>query len=99
MGLRDAAEGKQPGERQYTRHLQNPGGHLLYERGPLKVLDGLFAELCLDVVGAEPLDHVDVAGRVPKGLRGNGEKVKSELFKYDDDGSHWRIWGENNVDP
>lgn len=48
-----------------------PGGHLLYERGPLKVLDGLLAELRLNVVGAEPLDHVDVAGRVPERLHGD----------------------------
>lgn len=50
-------------------------GHLLYERGSLKVLNGLLAELRLDVVGPEPLDHVDVAGRVPEGLRGSANPV------------------------
>lgn len=52
-----------------------PGGHLLYERRPLKVGDGLLAELILNVVGAEPLDHVNVAGRVPEGLRGDAVDV------------------------
>lgn len=59
--------------------LRNPAGHLLYERGSLKVLNGLLAELRLDVVGPEPLDHVDVAGGVPEGLRGGANPVLNRL--------------------
>jgi len=44
------------------------GGYLLDERGSLKVQDGLLAELRLDVVRPEPLDHLDVGGEVPEGL-------------------------------
>lgn len=40
----------------------------LYESGSLKVLNGLLTELSLDVVGSQPLDHVDVGGEVPEGL-------------------------------
>lgn len=48
--------------------LMPPEVDLLYECSSLKVLNGLFTELCLDVVSAEPLDDFDVGWKVSVGL-------------------------------
>lgn len=45
--------------------------YLLYECGSFKVLNSLLTELCLDVVSPEPLNHIDVGGKVPEGLNSN----------------------------
>lgn len=57
----------EPSEKSQSLMIQN--GYSLYERRPLKVLDGFLAELRLDVIGPEPLDHLDVGGEVPEGLQ------------------------------
>lgn len=50
----------------------------LYESCSFKVLDGLLTELGLNVISPEPLDHINVGGKVPERL--NSSPIAQQHF-------------------